>query len=146
MKRIKCLPISTKKCVSYYFSLKNKFQKNGEFTWSDNWAVRFVQWGENQPSEPAIGMGCVAINNVNGNWYDSYCSTKLPFICKTTDGEFIYLMNVQIITKTSEIMTSAPFLPFKYRNCIQNTVSHIYTAQTSQYQALTYWPLIIVNI
>ncbi len=63
------------------------FQNQGEYSWSDNWAVTYTHWGDNEPSQ-SMGGGCVAMTS-DGRWYDTTCASKLSFVCKTTDGELL---------------------------------------------------------
>ncbi|CAH1774399.1 unnamed protein product [Owenia fusiformis] len=56
----------------------------GNYRWSDQWPVRYTNWGNNEPSK-GPGEGCV-VRNPDGTWNDTLCTGIHPFICKTTSA------------------------------------------------------------
>ncbi|XP_072020401.1 macrophage mannose receptor 1-like [Amphiura filiformis] len=59
--------------------------KDGSYTWLDNWPVLFTKWGRNEPSM-GDGEGCVRVNS-DMVWQDHGCENSYSFICKVSFDE-----------------------------------------------------------
>ncbi|XP_061442124.1 macrophage mannose receptor 1-like [Rhineura floridana] len=61
---------------------------DGEWLWQDNTAVDFVNWQDEEPIANPLdvfhdnGHNCVYMNNHDGKWSRTHCSTYRGFICK----------------------------------------------------------------
>lgn len=61
-------------------------QTNNEYTWTDKWRVRYTNWGA---GEPKLKSACVYMD-VDGYWKTSYCNESFYFLCKKSDGNWIF--------------------------------------------------------
>lgn len=86
-------------------------QTNNEYTWTDKWRVRYTNWGTD---EPKLKSACVYMD-VDGYWKTSYCNESFYFLCKKSDGNWIYkkgLGNLKFsgINYSASLLTLLPIM------------------------------------
>ncbi|XP_064594480.1 macrophage mannose receptor 1-like isoform X2 [Liolophura sinensis] len=69
--------------TSYYYWVGLVIGQNNGFEWADTTSVKYTNWARNEPSNGKLrnAEACVQMHPTTGEWYDTYCTTRRPFIC-----------------------------------------------------------------
>ncbi|XP_072922845.1 snaclec B6-like [Hemitrygon akajei] len=57
------------------------FCKNGNFLWSDETSVRYMNWAEGRPLDPRRRQLCTLTNSGSSTWFDINCNARLYYVC-----------------------------------------------------------------
>ncbi|XP_059842841.1 regenerating islet-derived protein 4-like [Hypanus sabinus] len=57
------------------------FCKNGNFLWSDESSVRFMNWAVVNPRERNNAHHCTYVNTGSHGWHDYNCNNRLYYVC-----------------------------------------------------------------
>ena len=59
----------------------------GAFVWTDNSAVFYANWADNEPNSVEDNEKCTEVWSPDSNWNDVDCKSKRGFICKIKQGK-----------------------------------------------------------
>ena len=66
-------------------NLTDIFQTTDKYVWTDGYPVTLTFWSESDPDNQSDNS-CVALNG--GQWNDTSCDDKKPFICETRPSKY----------------------------------------------------------
>jgi len=63
----------------------------GAFSWTDNSAVFYGNWAQNEPNGVEGNERCTEVYSPSSEWNDVNCQSKRGFICQIKQGRLLYV-------------------------------------------------------